>query len=93
MDFDFEKEAIKQVYCVEEVSGEIVKRFREVLGDLTDREERVVRLYWGLDDGIKRSLEDLAKEFNVSKDTISNVIATAIKKLRHPTRSKRVLGA
>ena len=93
MDFDFEKEAIKQVYCVEEVSDESVKRFREVLNDLTDREERVVRLYWGLDDGIKRSLEDLAKEFNVSKDTINNVVATAIKKLRHPTRSKRVLGA
>ena len=92
MNFEREKEAIKQVYCVEEVSDESGKGFRGVLNDLSDREERVVRLYWGLDDGIKKSMEEIAKEFDVSKDTISEVISGAIKKLRHPLRSRKVLG-
>lgn len=92
MNFEREKEAIKQVYCVEGVSDESVKGFREVLNDLSDREERVVRLYWGLDDGVKRSVEEIAKEFDVSEDTISDVISSAIKKLRHPLRSRKVLG-
>ena len=92
MNFEREKEAIKQVYCVEEVSDKSVKGFREVLNDLSDREERVVRLYWGLDDGVKKSVEEIAKEFDVSEDTISDVISSAIKKLRHPLRSRKVLG-
>ena len=92
MDFECVKEAIKKLYEVEEVTDEQAKEFISVLLDLSDREERVVRLYWGIDDGTKRSVEEIAKEFNVSKDTISEVISGAIKKLRHPLRSRKVLG-
>ena len=93
MDFECVKEAIKNLYEVEEVTDGQAKEFISVLLDLSDREERVVRLYWGIDDGVKKSVEDLAQEFNVSNDVINDVIKTAIRKLRHPVRSRRVLGA
>lgn len=93
MDFECVKEAIKKLYEVEEVTDEQAKEFISVLLDLSDREERVVRLFWGLDDGIKRSSDELAKEFGVSEDMINDVVKTAIRKLRHPVRSRRVLEA
>lgn len=82
--------AIKEIYGVEEVSEKDCENFFIVLKDLSDREERVFRLYYGLDDNHKRSLEDLSKEFGVTRETIRQVVSKAIKKLRHPTRSKMV---
>lgn len=84
-------EAIKEIYGVEEISDKECENFYVVLKDLSDREERVLRLYYGLDDNHKRSLEELSKEFGVTREAIRQVIAKAIKKLRHPTRSQKVL--
>ncbi len=61
-----------------------------ILKDLTDREERVIRLRYGLDDNRPRTLEEVGKEFNVTRERIRQIEAKAIKKLRHPTRSKRL---
>ena len=61
-----------------------------ILKDLPDREERVIRLRYGLDDNRPRTLEEVGKEFNVTRERIRQIEAKAIKKLRHPTRSKRL---
>ena len=60
-----------------------------VMKDLTDREERVLRLRYGLDDGRPRTLEEVGKEFGVTRERIRQIEAKAIRKLRHPSRSKR----
>ena len=60
----------------------------EVLDTLTDREENVLRLRFGLDDGKMRTLEDVVKVFNVTRERIRQVEAKALRKLRHPSRSK-----
>ena len=59
-----------------------------ILKDLSDREERVIRLRYGLDDNHPRTLEEVGKEFGVTRERIRQIEAKAIKKLRHPTRSK-----
>ena len=61
-----------------------------ILEDLSDREERVIRLRYGLDDNRPRTLEEVGKEFGVTRERIRQIEAKAIKKLRHPTRSKRL---
>ena len=60
-----------------------------VMKDLTDREERVLRLRYGLDDGRPRTLEEVGKEFGVTRERIRQIEAKAIRKLRHPARAKR----
>ena len=62
----------------------------DILKELSDREERVIRLRYGLDDNRPRTLEEVGKEFNVTRERIRQIEAKAIKKLRHPTRSKRL---
>ena len=61
-----------------------------ILKDLSDREERVIRLRYGLDDNRPRTLEEVGKEFGVTRERIRQIEAKAIKKLRHPTRSKKL---
>ena len=61
-----------------------------ILKDLSDREERVIRLRYGLDDNRPRTLEEVGREFGVTRERIRQIEAKAIKKLRHPTRSKRL---
>ena len=61
-----------------------------ILTELSDREERVIRLRYGLDDNRPRTLEEVGKEFGVTRERIRQIEAKAIKKLRHPTRSKRL---
>ena len=67
---------------------------REQLGDvlstLTDREEKVLRLRFGLEDGRSRTLEEVGKEFSVTRERISQIEAKALRKLRHPSRSKKL---
>jgi len=67
---------------------------REQLGDvlstLTDREEKVLRLRFGLEDGRSRTLEEVGKEFNVTRERIRQIEAKALRKLRHPSRSKKL---
>ena len=62
----------------------------EVLDTLTDREENVLRLRFGLDDGKMRTLEDVGKVFNVTRERIRQIEAKALRKLRHPRRSKQL---
>ena len=62
----------------------------EVLGSLTDREQKVLRLRFGLDDGRTRTLEEVGKEFNVTRERIRQIEAKALRKLRHPSRSRKL---
>lgn len=62
----------------------------EVLDTLTDREEKVLRLRFGLDDGRARTLEEVGKEFSVTRERIRQIEAKALRKLRHPSRSKKL---
>jgi RNA polymerase primary sigma factor len=62
----------------------------DVLDTLTSREEKVLRLRFGLDDGRARTLEEVGKEFNVTRERIRQIEAKALRKLRHPSRSKKL---
>ena len=62
----------------------------EVLGTLTDREQKVLRLRFGMDDGRARTLEEVGKEFNVTRERIRQIEAKALRKLRHPSRSRKL---
>ena len=62
----------------------------EVLGTLTDREERVLRLRFGLVDGRQRTLEEVGREFNVTRERIRQIEAKALRKLKHPSRSRKL---
>ena len=62
----------------------------EVLKTLTPREEKVLRLRFGIEDGHTRTLEEVGKEFNVTRERIRQIEAKALRKLRHPSRSKKI---
>ncbi len=62
----------------------------EVLGTLTEREQKVLKLRFGLDDGRARTLEEVGKEFNVTRERIRQIEAKALRKLRHPSRSRKL---
>ena len=62
----------------------------EVLSTLTDREQKVLRLRFGLDDGRPRTLEEVGKQFNVTRERIRQIEAKALRKLRHPSRSRKL---
>ena len=66
------------------------EQIARVLDTLTPREEKVLRLRYGIDDGIPRTLEEVGKEFNVTRERIRQIEAKALRKLRHPSRSKRL---
>ena len=66
------------------------EQLASVLGSLTPREEKVLRLRFGLEDGRPRTLEEVGKEFNVTRERIRQIEAKALRKLRHPSRSKRL---
>ena len=62
----------------------------EVLTTLTEREQKVLRLRFGLDDGRPRTLEEVGREFKVTRERIRQIEAKALRKLRHPSRSKKL---
>ena len=66
------------------------EQLMEVLDTLTPREEKVLRLRFGLDDGKARTLEEVGREFNVTRERIRQIEAKALRKLRHPSRSRRL---
>lgn len=66
------------------------EQLSEVLGTLTPREEKVLRLRFGIEDGRSRTLEEVGKEFNVTRERIRQIEAKALRKLRHPSRSKKL---
>ena len=65
-------------------------QLNEVLGTLTEREQKVLRLRFGLDDGRARTLEEVGKEFKVTRERIRQIEAKALRKLRHPSRSRKL---
>jgi len=76
---------------VGEAGRELLRReLANVLKSLTPREERVLTLRFGLEDGQARTLEELGKEFNVTRERIRQIEAKALRKLRHPSRAKRL---
>ena len=66
------------------------EQLMEVLLTLTEREQKVLRLRFGLDDGRPRTLEEVGKQFNVTRERIRQIEAKALRKLRHPSRSKKL---
>ena len=66
------------------------EQLSEVLETLTEREQRVLRLRFGLDDGKARTLEEVGREFNVTRERIRQIEAKALRKLRHPSRSRKL---
>ena len=66
------------------------EQLSEVLNTLTDREQKVLRLRFGLDDGRARTLEEVGTEFNVTRERIRQIEAKALRKLRHPSRSRKL---
>ena len=68
----------------------LTEQLIEVLGTLTEREQKVLRLRFGLDDGRARTLEEVGKEFNVTRERIRQIEAKALRKLRHPSRSRKL---
>ena len=76
---------------VDETTRELLREnLDSVLKELTDREERVLRLRYGLDDNIFHTLEEVGEEFDVTRERIRQIEAKAIKKIRHPSRIKRL---
>ena len=66
------------------------EQLEEVLGTLTEREQKVLTLRFGLEDGRARTLEEVGKEFNVTRERIRHIEAKALRKLRHPSRSRKL---
>ncbi|MDD6667968.1 MAG: RNA polymerase sigma factor RpoD [Lachnospiraceae bacterium] len=66
------------------------EQLQEVLGTLTEREQKVLILRFGLEDGRSRTLEEVGKEFNVTRERIRQIEAKALRKLRHPSRSRKL---
>ena len=87
-DFIVDEQALAPTDVV--ASNLLKEQLLEILDTLTPREEKVLRLRYGLDDGKPRTLEEVGKEFNVTRERIRQIEAKALRKLRHPTRSKRL---
>ena len=66
------------------------EQVEDVLDSLTGRERRVLQLRFGLDDGRQRTLEEVGREFGVTRERIRQIEAKALRKLRHPSRSKKL---
>ena len=75
----------------DEAGRQLLRReLMNVLKSLTPREERVIALRFGLEDGRARTLEELGREFNVTRERVRQIEAKALRKLRHPSRAKRL---
>ena len=66
------------------------EQIEDVLGSLNEREQKVLKLRFGLEDGRARTLEEVVKEFDVTRERIRQIEAKALRKLRHPSRSKKL---
>ena len=68
----------------------LVQAVEEALGELSDREQEIVRMRFGLDDGQAKTLEDVGREFGVTRERIRQIEAKTLAKLRHPLRSQKL---
>jgi RNA polymerase primary sigma factor len=66
------------------------EQMEDVLGSLSERERRVLEMRFGLDDGRARTLEEVGREFGVTRERIRQIEAKALRKLRHPSRAKKL---
>ena len=93
---DYEFTAVSgEDYTVDEVKqagdlGYILSLIHILLDTLTEREQKVLKLRFGLEDGRSRTLEEVGKEFDVTRERIRQIEAKALRKLRHPSRSKKL---
>lgn len=81
---------LKEVYGVEKFDKNIASRLDDVLSELPPKEERIIRLRFGMDDNISRTYVELGKEFGVSASSVCQSAHRAIKKLRHPNRKAKI---
>ena len=88
---DVESEELRELVksCFKEINT-LKEQLNDVMGTLTSREAKVLRLRFGLEDGKARTLEEVGKEFNVTRERIRQIEAKALRKLRHPSRSKKL---
>ena len=84
------EEFIKDACAVDEVSEAAVENVKILFEELSEREERIIRLRYGLDDGRRRSLEEVAREFDVTREQIRQWESKAIMKLRNPFVRKQL---
>ncbi|MFN3333354.1 MAG: sigma-70 family RNA polymerase sigma factor, partial [Caldilinea sp.] len=76
---------------VDSASRRLLKeQMEEILDGLSDRERKVLIMRFGLEDGVTRTLEDVGKEFNVTRERVRQIEAKALRKLRHPLRSRKL---
>ena len=82
----------KEQDTVEEIvlQSELHEKLDEALNGLTEREKKVLKLRFGFEDGKKRTLEEVGKSFNLTRERIRQIEVKALKKLRHPRRSKKL---
>ncbi len=66
------------------------EQMETILGDLSERERKVLIMRFGLEDGVTRTLEDVGREFNVTRERVRQIEAKALRKLRHPLRSRKL---
>ena len=87
---DFLKDENAQIPVEAATSTLLREQLQEILEQLTQREQKVIRLRFGLDDGYARTLEEVGKEFNVTRERIRQIEMKALRKLRHPSRSRKL---
>lgn len=87
---DFLKDENAQIPVEAATSILLREQLQEILEQLTPREQKVIRLRFGLDDGYARTLEEVGKEFNVTRERIRQIEMKALRKLRHPSRSRKL---
>ena len=89
-DFIEDKKAVNPLDSV--VKGDLAGQTQQVLGSLTDREEKVLRLRFGIGERCDHTLEEVGQDFDVTRERIRQIEAKALRKLRHPTRSRKLRG-
>jgi RNA polymerase sigma factor (sigma-70 family) len=82
---------LKEVYGVKKFDKNVTGRLDEVLSELSPKEERIIRLRFGVDDNILRTYKEIGKEFGVSASCICQSAHRAIKKLKHPVRKSKII--
>ncbi len=87
---DFLKDENAMIPVEAATSTLLREHLQEVLEQLTEREQKVIRLRFGLDDGVARTLEEVGKTFNVTRERIRQIEVKALRKLRHPSRSRKL---